>query len=30
MRLQERYSGWRREPYTSNSRQHVSVWRKDT
>ena len=30
MRLQERYSGWRREPYTSNSRKHVSVWRKDT
>jgi SAM-dependent methyltransferase len=28
MRLQERWSGWRREPFTSNSRTHVSVWEK--
>jgi SAM-dependent methyltransferase len=25
-RLSERWSGWRREPFTSDSRQHVSVW----
>jgi SAM-dependent methyltransferase len=24
----ERWSGWQREPFTSESRQHVSVWRK--
>jgi SAM-dependent methyltransferase len=24
--LRERWSGWRREPFTSDSRQHVSVW----
>jgi SAM-dependent methyltransferase len=28
MRLQERWSGWRREPFTGESRQHVSVWQK--
>lgn len=28
MRLEDRWSGWRREPFTSESRQHVSVWRK--
>lgn len=28
MRLRERWSGWRREPFTSDSRQHVSVWEK--
>ena len=28
MRLSERWSGWRREPFTSDSRRHVSVWRK--
>jgi SAM-dependent methyltransferase len=28
MRLRERWGGWRREPYTSDSRQHVSVWEK--
>lgn len=28
MTLQERWAGWRREPFTSQSRQHVSVWRK--
>jgi SAM-dependent methyltransferase len=26
MRLRERWSGWDREPFTSDSRQHVSVW----
>jgi SAM-dependent methyltransferase len=28
MRLRERWSGWRREPFTSTSLQHVSVWEK--
>ena len=28
LRLVERWSGWRREPFTSESRKHVSVWRK--
>jgi hypothetical protein len=28
MTLQERWSGWRREPFTSDSTSHVSVWRK--
>jgi SAM-dependent methyltransferase len=28
MRLRERWSGWRREPFTSDSRAHVSVWEK--
>jgi SAM-dependent methyltransferase len=26
MNLRERWSGWKREPFTSDSRQHVSVW----
>jgi SAM-dependent methyltransferase len=26
MRLRERWSGWNREPFTSESRKHVSVW----
>jgi hypothetical protein len=26
MRLRERWSGWRREPFTSESEKHVSVW----
>ena len=26
--LRERWSGWRREPFTSDSLQHVSVWEK--
>ena len=26
MRLVERWAGWNREPFTSESRQHVSVW----
>jgi SAM-dependent methyltransferase len=28
LRLAERWSGWRREPFTSESRKHVSVWEK--
>jgi SAM-dependent methyltransferase len=28
MMLQERWSDWRREPFTSDSTKHVSVWRK--
>jgi hypothetical protein len=28
MSLRERWSGWKREPFTSDSRQHVSVWQK--
>jgi SAM-dependent methyltransferase len=30
MALRERWSGWNREPFTSDSRQHVSVWEKRT
>jgi SAM-dependent methyltransferase len=30
MTLRERWAGWRREPFTSDSRQHVSVWEKPT
>jgi SAM-dependent methyltransferase len=30
MRLRERWSGWKREPFTSDSRKHVSVWEKPT
>jgi hypothetical protein len=26
MTLRERWSGWNREPFTGDSRQHVSVW----
>ena len=26
MTLRERWDGWKREPFTSDSRQHVSVW----
>jgi SAM-dependent methyltransferase len=26
MTLRERWSGWKREPFTSDSRKHVSVW----
>jgi SAM-dependent methyltransferase len=29
MRLRERWSGWKREPFTSDSRKHVSVWEKN-
>jgi SAM-dependent methyltransferase len=28
MSLSERWEGWDREPFTSESRQHVSVWEK--
>jgi SAM-dependent methyltransferase len=28
MRLRDRWSGWKREPFTSDSRTHVSVWEK--
>ena len=28
MRLRERWSGWLREPFTAESRSHVSVWQK--
>ena len=28
MTLRERWSDWSREPFTSDSRQHVSVWEK--
>ena len=28
MSLRERWSDWKREPFTSDSRQHVSVWEK--
>jgi SAM-dependent methyltransferase len=26
MKLRERWGGWKREPFTSESRQHVSIW----
>ena len=28
MSLRERWGGWRREPFTSDSTSHVSVWQK--
>ena len=28
MTLRERWGGWRREPFTSDSRKHVSIWEK--
>lgn len=28
LRLVERWGGWRREPFTAESRRHVSVWRR--
>ena len=28
MRLRERWDGWTREPFTSESREHISVWEK--
>jgi SAM-dependent methyltransferase len=28
LRLAERWAGWRHEPFTSESRQHVSIWAK--
>jgi SAM-dependent methyltransferase len=30
MTLKERWGGWRREPFTSTSASHVSVWQKPT
>jgi hypothetical protein len=30
MTLRERWSGWNREPFTSESRKHISVWHKAT
>jgi hypothetical protein len=30
MTLRERWGGWRREPFTSESRMHVSVWARDS
>jgi hypothetical protein len=29
MSLEQRWSGWSREPFTALSRQHVSIWAKD-
>src|SRR5204862_6446403 len=29
LRLRERWSSWKREPFTAESRKHVSVWTKD-
>jgi hypothetical protein len=28
MRLRERWSGWKREPFTGDSGKHVSVWER--
>jgi hypothetical protein len=28
LRLQERFGGWRGEPFTGESEEHVSVWEK--
>ena len=28
LQLRDRWAGWRREPFTSESRQHVSVWER--
>ena len=28
MTLRERWSDWNREPFTSDSEQHVSIWEK--
>src|SRR5262249_37542578 len=28
MALRERWAGWRREPFTSESTKHVSIWEK--
>jgi SAM-dependent methyltransferase len=30
MRLRDRWAGWKREPFTSESREHISVWEKTT
>lgn len=28
MVLRERWGGWHREPFTADSRSHISVWEK--
>ncbi len=28
LRLRDRWAGWNREPFTSDSRSHVSIWQK--
>jgi hypothetical protein len=28
MELRERWGGWKREPFTGESRMHVSIWAK--
>jgi hypothetical protein len=28
MTLRDRWGGWKREPFTRDSRSHVSVWRR--
>ena len=30
MTLSERWSGWKREPFTSESEKHISVWQKSS
>jgi len=30
LRLRERWAGWTREPFTSEGRQHVSIWERPT
>jgi SAM-dependent methyltransferase len=30
LRLRDRWAGWKREPFTSESREHVTVWEKPT
>jgi hypothetical protein len=30
LRLRDRWAGWNREPFTTDSRSHVSVWEKPT
>jgi SAM-dependent methyltransferase len=30
LELRERWAGWKREPFTSDSRKHVSVWERPT
>jgi len=30
LRLRERWAGWNREPFTTDSRSHVSIWEKPT
>jgi hypothetical protein len=30
LRLRERWDGWTREPFTTESRQPVSIWEKPT